>query len=79
MDFDKPKVYGDTFISDGLVFQTEHTQTHTHQKFYFSFLVIEQSRANCCRSLTPVEGEEKEATAYKYLTRAVGKEGLVGD
>ena len=27
MDFDKPKVYGDTFISDGLVFFTKSKKT----------------------------------------------------
>ena len=31
MDFDKPKVYGDTFISDGLVFDFENQGTKAHK------------------------------------------------
>ena len=39
MDFDKPKVYGDTFISDGLVLSRRWSALKSSEKIYFLMVV----------------------------------------
>ena len=50
MDFDKPKVYGDTFITDGLVFLAKDyfCKLSTHEVFVFlpSLVILSDFRLN---------------------------------
>ena len=67
MDFDKPKVYGDTSITDGLVFPFQYfiSLFHVHQKPHlvddppnqgvlpkFKFECVKFLNMRCCQNIT---------------------------
>ena len=57
MDFDKPKVYGDTFISDGLVFLENPNESRPFAKIKAMAFSPKEVKIGKLHSITLSDGE----------------------
>ena len=76
MDFDKPKVYGDTSITDGLVFPSNRLKSFKYicATYLTVHLFLCADKTHCKKALS-FEEEEKNNHEWPFA-ETVGEDGL---
>ena len=68
MDFDKPKVYGDTFISDGLVFMNK---MDFPAKYHISVSDVDNNEVSDTKLTAVIQSYEKQVSFMILASRNI--------